>query len=231
MPPFLAKRFAGLPAWAWLAIVAGGLTIGLILRSRLSSTEGETETDATDIPTDYPTDEYAGSLDYPADGYGPNAIDTLGTGGYVNYPIQPIQPGINVTIGGGQPCDAKDKPKQKPQKGYQWVCRNGNWQLAPLGRLPGGGGRNKCGPKPRGGCGRRGAHWACKDGRWRCVGGGGRGGDNHDGGGRSTKIVTGGGPPASRKNHEPLAGLPRGQSGDAMATWAPGNPGLLVRTR
>lgn len=231
MPSFLARRFAGLPAWAWVAILAGGLTIGLILRSRMESDEGDVAAD--EEPLDEYPEEYAAMEDYPAEGYGPNAIDTLGTGGYVNYPIQPIQPGINVTIGGPQPCDEKTKPKQKPPKGYQWVCPNGNWQLAPLGGRPGGGGGGGrgCGQKPRGGCGGKNRHWKCQGGRWKCVGGGGRG-DGH-GGGRDNarKVRTGGGPPAARKNHEPIGGrLPKGQSTDQRTTWVPGNPSLIIPT-
>lgn len=37
MPPFLTKKYAGLPMWAWLALAATGVTVGLILRSRNAS--------------------------------------------------------------------------------------------------------------------------------------------------------------------------------------------------
>jgi hypothetical protein len=230
MPPFLAKRVAGLPTWAWLAILVGGATIGLILRSRQTDDEQLDEDVADEGELDEYPEVYAADETYPAEGFGPNAIDTLGTGGYVNYPIQPIQPGINVNVGsGGAPCDEKNRPKAKAIKGYQWGCRNGVWIQIPLGGpkpKPQRGG--KCGPRPRGKP--RHGHWECRNGRWVATGGG-RGRGNDGGGGRGRKVRTGGGPPASRDVHTPLRGLPKGRSSEAVATWVPGNPSLIVPTR
>lgn len=47
MPPFMTKKIAGLPVWAWMALTAAGVGVGLILRSR-NSDEAELGEDPCD---------------------------------------------------------------------------------------------------------------------------------------------------------------------------------------
>lgn len=48
LPPALNKKMAGLPLWAWLALGATGVGVGLILRSRSGDEEGESTEDPCD---------------------------------------------------------------------------------------------------------------------------------------------------------------------------------------
>jgi len=142
MPPSLSAKFAGLPRWAWLAILAGGLTVGLIIRSQRSEDEGEEETLEEDIE-EIPEGGYLGDPQYDA-GY--EFEDTADGVVYPppNLPPAVPPPDINIDIntgggkgGGGGGCGKK--PKRDPAKGKRWSCRNGKWVQIDKNRAGGGG--------------------------------------------------------------------------------------------
>lgn len=143
MPPALSAKFAGLPRWAWLAILAGGLTIGLIIRSQRSEDEADEEVLEEDIE-EIPEGGYLGDPQYDA-GY--EFEDTADGVVYPppNLPPAVPPPNINIDInagsgkGGGGGCGKK--PKRDPAKGKRWSCRNGKWVQIDKTRPGKGGGK------------------------------------------------------------------------------------------
>lgn len=225
MPPFLQKRLVGLPAWAWLAVVAGGLTIGLILRSRNSAS-----TDEVPLEEDLGDDTAAYGDEY-SDPYGEDYA-------YAGNPSYLLSPS---SAQGGDPFSDIDVGDQVYEGAYDAISDafvdnfpdgidNSTNSTAPAGvtvnvTKPGGGGKpdKKCGKKPATNPG-KGKHWECKGGRWKAVGGqggggnggggnggggngggGGQGRGNGAGGGRNNenRKVTAGGPPQRRASHLP----------------------------
>lgn len=130
MPTVLQKRLAGLPAWAWLLVIGGGLTIGLVLRYRRNAGEDEGELTGDEVAAEgdvvgeyYQEDEFGDSYLY--------GEEYLGTDQY--YPDQAGS--INVSVSAGSstvPCAESSRPTKKARKGYQWGCKNGVWVLVPL---------------------------------------------------------------------------------------------------
>lgn len=210
----LGKRFAGLPVWAWAAILGGGLVIGLVLRSRSSSSDEDTSVTEDTGASDY----YDSSYD-PTDAgyYMSDPGFTLGStptypGAYNNDPdaiaaaiisawdawaddndFLPNGNGGN----GGKKC--KDgKPNKKPPKGFKYQCLDGHWVL--VGK-PGEGTkhppREDDEHRPGGGKG-GGKH----DGKGDTRHGGNHGGRG-DGRNRSVPL-TGGGAPVRRNSHLPF---------------------------
>lgn len=161
MPPSLTKQFAGLPRWAWLAILAGGITFGLILRQRNadSADEGDAEyADDSEVMTDA---EMIGDPYYNVDGsYMDPTVDGGSGGFYYQGPLpSAISPNVTVNIGSGgkgnqsnKKCK-KGKPSRKPPKGTHWACRNGLWTAVPNKHSggKGGGGRSRAAALPTGG--------------------------------------------------------------------------------
>ena len=171
MPPALQAKFAGLPRWAWLAIIAGGLTIGLILRARDDGEVPEEELVEEVIEDDTYMEEDTGYL-------GSGEYEFEDDDGRVAYPPA-NDPNIEINIGGGggtgdpggKSCKDK-KPTDEPPKGYAWACRTGKWVLTPKKRSgSGGGGGNDGGPGGGGG-----------------GGGGGKGGGKGGGASRDSNI-------------------------------------------
>lgn len=226
MPPALQKRIAGLPAWAWLAVIGGGLTIGLILRSRQTDETAETE-----LPDD---ETYVDAYDETA--YSPEdagyytmdpGFSLGGTGGYsyggYNFDQDAFMRELKDTIGdtfedyfpdgvgGGTAtttsvgCTKANRPRNIP-KGYTVECRNDRWHLvAKPGK--GGGGDGKDDGKGDGGKGGKGdggkGHGGKGDGG---KGHGGKGGKNQKASSQPRaveRVVTGGGPPRRRGVHTP----------------------------
>lgn len=148
MPPVLTKRVLGLPAWAWFAIIAGGVTIGLVLRNRQEAGDEEAEEMIEDIP-----DESAGLVDDVY--YDAAASPAVYEGTYPDYVLTPPggganggylpnaqTPNIEVNIGGnvgnqGKECKRGSKPNRRPPRGYHWCCRNGKWVACPDSRQGG----------------------------------------------------------------------------------------------
>lgn len=212
----LGKRFAGLPVWAWAAILGGGLVIGLVLRSRSDSAD-TSATDGADIQDD------SGASDYYDSGYDPTdagyymSDPGFTLGGAPTYPgaynLDPNAyadalisawdawaednnwPNGDGNNPNGTKC-TKPKPARKPPKGFQYKCLSGSWVL--VGK-PGSG-------RPGGG----------KDGDGKGDGKGGgkdHGGKHHGNGGgkhRAGRVplgdvtLTGGGPPNRRNTHRPF---------------------------
>lgn len=211
----LGKRFAGLPVWAWAAILGGGLVIGLVLRSRSSSSDGEDtsvteDTGASDYydssydPTDagyYMSDPgftLGGTPTYPgAYNNDPNALaDAIISAWDAWADDNDFLPNGNGGNGGKKCKDGK--PNKKPPKGFKYQCLDGHWVL--VGK-PGEGTkhppREDDEHRPGGGKG-GGKHGGKGDTRH-----GGNHGGRGDGRNRSVPL-TGGGAPVRRNSHLPF---------------------------
>lgn len=214
----LGKRFAGLPVWAWAAILGGGLVIGLVLRSRSAAadtTEADAGTNADAGASDTydsgydPTDagyymsdpgfQLGGAPTYPgAYNYDPSALADAIISGWDAWAEDNNWPNGDGNNPNGDKC-TKPKPAKKPPKGFQYKCLSGSWVLVGKpgsGRNDGDGNGGKGGGKGDGGKG---------DGGGKHHGGGTRhGGNHHHGGNRETPTLTGGGPPNRRNMHRPF---------------------------
>lgn len=99
MKPFLAGKTAGLPRWVWLALLGGGVGLGLYLRNRSTGepvTEEEVE-EGPEIPESL-SEEYAGTETA-------GGLQALGVPGPVSGGVTPIQTpyvpeGFTEVIGG-----------------------------------------------------------------------------------------------------------------------------------
>lgn len=159
MPPVLAKQMLGLPRWAWIAILAGGLTVGLILRSRRNAQESVTG-GPSDGSGDAPPDASVGAATYDpysdmyASGGGyPNEYYPAGSGsgygqdqGYIYPPVDnstmpdAVTPNVDITINttapppvgtdSGKSC-TKPKPTRPAGNGREWRCRGNTWVAVP----------------------------------------------------------------------------------------------------
>lgn len=148
MPPILTKKVAGLPTWAWLLLISGGVGVGLYLRSKSNPEESGTEEAGS------PVEENAENLPErsPAaitqeEGFGYAEPGVGGPGGY-QYPAEPSEPiqpqapsvgeissgeqggvVINQYFGANHRCDKKKK--LKPKKGFDVVCTGTKWAYEP----------------------------------------------------------------------------------------------------
>lgn len=178
MPPALQKRLIGLPAWAWIAVVAGGLTIGLILRARRNAEEGE----------DAAYDEDVASADDPY-------ADMYTTAGYPNEYY-------SIPAGAGSGYGYEDGYEYMPtipswlEEAPDWLTEPPEWyetgtsmpnatdpNVEVTVNLPpaGSGSTTSCvKPKPNRPAGRN-RKWECRNGKWVAVPKGGSG--QGDGGG------------------------------------------------
>lgn len=212
MPPILQKRIVGLPAWAWVAVLAGGLTIGLILRSRNSASDVADE-EYVDAPVDATSSDYADPYgeDYAYSG-NPSYLlspSSAGYGGYgeVDYSDQVYQGAYDAVTDNWPDAfngtDATTTDAGTSSTTTPTVTKPGNVK--------------KCGKKPAASPG-KGKHWECDGGRWRAkrdsnsVGDGGDDsrngghhngghGDGHGGNGGRNKLLTGGGAPKRAQVH------------------------------
>lgn len=158
MPPSLSAKFAGLPRWAWLAIIAGGLTIGLVLRSRSDAQAADEEAaNATDVPSD---EELNQAYGLGLDSYDPNSFGSYG--GTIPYPpgsgsssttfVTPPTPDPRV------PCT--QPPPNVNVEGYRWICKAGYWEMTPNPRS----GSPCTAPPPN--PAPKGYTWKCHAGYW-----------------------------------------------------------------
>jgi hypothetical protein len=197
MPEALTKRMFGLPRWAWLAILAAAIGIGLYLRHQQKVKEEE-EAAAGTSSEESPVG-VVGSEAVPVGGY-----DQTGEGGGYYYGYSP---------GGGY------GGYEGFEQGYSEHEVNINVEapqslpMPPTESAPpasGGGAGRPCTathPKPPAG-----HHYECVNGRWKLV----AGGPTHAGG----NVGTGGGPPNRPNNKGPASKPPTNnpQHPDAVNT-------------
>lgn len=89
MPNVLSAKTLGLPRWAWIAILAGGLTIGLVIRraqNQNAEEEGVTE-DGEVVPEGY--DDQFGYLPEESLYDGATTMGPSADGGYFEWPEEP----------------------------------------------------------------------------------------------------------------------------------------------
>jgi hypothetical protein len=99
MKPWLNTKTAGLPRWAWAALLAGGLAIGLYIHAANSvETEGEEETE--ELPSGRPQslESYEGT----ETGGGLQALGVAGPTPQATVPVESpfIPEGFPETLGG-----------------------------------------------------------------------------------------------------------------------------------
>jgi hypothetical protein len=103
MQPWLNTKMAGLPRWAWLALLAGGVGVGLYLRSLNQETEGEGDEETEELPSSGSNPQSMESMEGETGG-GLQALGVAGPTPQATVPVEtPYLPeGIDNVLAGQQ---------------------------------------------------------------------------------------------------------------------------------